>query len=68
VAGTNTELKPAEVAERLRVSVQTLAHWRSRGVGPRSYRLGERGGPVRYRSRDVDRWIDERAAQSRSAA
>jgi excisionase family DNA binding protein len=47
-------LTPAEVAERLQVSVKTLERWRSGGRGPR---FGRRGAVIRYRVVDVDEWM-----------
>ncbi|HZL06078.1 MAG TPA: helix-turn-helix domain-containing protein [Coriobacteriia bacterium] len=50
-----------EVSGRLRVPEATLRYWRSRGVGPRSFRVGRR---VMYRTDVVDEWLmdQERAA------
>jgi excisionase family DNA binding protein len=48
-------LKPAEVAERLRVSLKTLEGWRRRGTGPVFVRLG--GRDVRYPEGELERWI-----------
>jgi excisionase family DNA binding protein len=48
-------LTPAEVAERLRVSVKTLERWRADGGGPRYSRRGQR--LVRYFADDVDAWM-----------
>jgi predicted DNA-binding transcriptional regulator AlpA len=48
-------LKPAEVAERLRVSLKTLEGWRRRGTGPVFIRLG--GRDVRYPEADLVAWI-----------
>lgn len=46
----------AEVAEWLRVKVNTLEHWRSRGRGPAFRKVG---GVVRYRRSDVENWLEE---------
>jgi predicted DNA-binding transcriptional regulator AlpA len=43
-----------QLAERLQVSVKTLAMWACRGEGPRYARPG--GGRVRYRLSDVMGW------------
>ncbi|MDE0571814.1 helix-turn-helix domain-containing protein [Demequina sp. B12] len=49
-----------EVADLLGVPVATLYVWRTRGQGPRGFRLGRH---LRYRPSDVDAWIDfQRAA------
>ena len=44
-----------DVAEFLRVPVQTLYQWRSRNYGPRGIRVGRH---VRYRPQDVRAWVD----------
>jgi excisionase family DNA binding protein len=44
-----------EVADYLRVPLNTLYQWRHRGTGPRAGRVGKY---LRYRRADVDRWID----------
>lgn len=54
----NRLLTPAEVSDYLSVSVATLAHWRARGEGPRSYKIGAR---VRYRLFDLNRWIAQQS-------
>ena len=38
MAGIN--LKPKEVAERLRISAHTLSNWRVKGEGPRYIKFG----------------------------
>jgi hypothetical protein len=47
----------AQVAERLDVATGTLAGWRCRGIGPPYIQVGARGR-VRYRTEDVDAWLD----------
>lgn len=44
-----------EVATMLKVPIQTMYGWRYRGEGPRGMRVGRH---VRYRRRDVERWLD----------
>lgn len=52
-------LTPAEVAEILGVTVQTLAVWRCADRYPLQYvKVGSR---VRYRPTDVDRFVERRA-------
>lgn len=46
---------PEEVATRIKRPPKTLAQWRSRGVGPRYFKL--ENGHVRYLRSDVDSWI-----------
>jgi excisionase family DNA binding protein len=53
VAGTL--LTPAEVAERLKVSMRTLEFWRHQGRGPVFVRVGKR---VRDRADDVEGFIE----------
>jgi excisionase family DNA binding protein len=57
-------LSPREAADYLGVTLQTLYQWRSANRGPKSYKLGEKNPdalndsrPVRYRRKDLDRWI-----------
>jgi hypothetical protein len=51
-----TYLKPLAVAEKLGVTIGTLANWRWRGAGPAYYAIG---GMVRYCDQEVDAWIAE---------
>lgn len=46
-------LTRAEVGERLRVPVPTLAQWATKGTGPRYARIGKH---VRYRLADLLVW------------
>jgi excisionase family DNA binding protein len=48
-------LSPDEVAVFLGVPLRTIYRWRSRGDGPRGYRIGRH---VRYRARDVEHWLE----------
>lgn len=45
-----------DVADYLRVPVQTLYSWRVQGRGPRARRMGKH---LRYRSEDVITWLDQ---------
>ena len=49
----------AEVAEMLGVPVATLYQWRYHGTGPVGIRVGRH---VRYRTADVDAWLEEHAS------
>ncbi len=49
-------LTPAETAAMLAVSERTLREWRKNKVGPPHLRLSHT--KVRYRTEDVDAWID----------
>lgn len=51
-------LKPPEVAEVARLSVHTLAVWRTKNEGPRYVKVGRF---VRYRAEDLDAWLESRA-------
>lgn len=54
---TSDELMTAkDVAAWARVHVLTLYRWCSRGLGPRAVRLG---GVLRFRRKDVERWLEE---------
>ena len=53
-----------EVAEFLGVPVATLYAWRQNGTGPRASKVGRH---LRYRPRDVERWLDEQRAPEPAA-
>jgi predicted DNA-binding transcriptional regulator AlpA len=55
-------LLPPEVAEILRIEVETLEGWRSKGIGPKYLKLGKR--EIRYRPSEVLRWLDERVCSA----
>lgn len=46
-------LTPAEVSQRQKISVRTLAQWRYLGRGPRFAHFGKH---VRYHRDDVEQW------------
>jgi len=48
-----------EAANYLGLPVSTLRHYRTRGEGPRSFKLGYR---LQYERADLDAWITERKA------
>ena len=48
-------MSPYEVASYLGVPLRTVYRWRTRGDGPRGYRVGRH---VRYRVGDVERWLE----------
>lgn len=54
-------VKLAEAAEQLRIPINTLRYYRSRGVGPASFRLG-RG--IVYTQQALDEWVDQQQAAS----
>lgn len=49
-------LTPYEVSVFLRVPLRTIYRWRSRGDGPRGYRIGRH---VRYRVDEIERWLED---------
>jgi predicted site-specific integrase-resolvase len=53
-------LTPVEVADRLRVSVGTLANWRCRGEGPKFAKFGSR---VLYPLSEVERYEKRQVVQ-----
>ncbi len=54
-------LTPQELAAWLGIPVQTVYAWRYRRSGPRGYRVGKH---VRFRRRDVERWLEQRADEA----
>jgi hypothetical protein len=51
-------LTPAQAAEYLGISVDTLANWRGNQVGPAYVKLSKRA--VRYQTVVLDAYMDER--------
>jgi predicted DNA-binding transcriptional regulator AlpA len=51
-------LRAEDVAEITGLSIETLAQWRSQRKGIPFVKLSR--NCVRYRQRDLDRWLDER--------
>jgi predicted DNA-binding transcriptional regulator AlpA len=56
-------LSRPQLADRLGVSIATVAQWASRGTGPRYARLA--GGKVRYLLVDVVAWEQEQMVSTR---
>lgn len=54
---TSKMLSVRELAELLQVPAATIYRWRSRGEGPRGYRIGKH---VRFRRVDVEAWLESR--------
>lgn len=54
-ATPRTWLSPAEAADYLRLSIQSLANMRCTGAGPKFHR---RGRVVRYKRTDLDKWLE----------
>jgi hypothetical protein len=59
-----TTLTTAQAARHLTASPRTLEAWRIRGGGPPYLRISSRC--VRYRLRDLERWLDERTVRHTS--
>jgi excisionase family DNA binding protein len=55
-------LTAQELAEMLRVRVETVNQWRYRGQGPRAIKSGRRF--LRYRLSDVQAWLEQHAEQA----
>lgn len=62
--GKDSLATPAEVAEFLRKPPKTLAEWRSRGLGPRYFKIGR---DVRYSWTAVHEWLAGQAVEARNA-
>jgi excisionase family DNA binding protein len=54
-SGLERLMSPLDIARFLGVPLRTIYRWRSRGEGPRGYRVGRH---VRYRARDVEHWLE----------
>jgi excisionase family DNA binding protein len=57
-------LTTRQAAEYLNYELRTLESWRHRGGGPRFVRVSAKS--VRYRSADLEAWIEERVRTSTS--
>lgn len=55
---------PHTLAERFGVPVATVYSWRSKGAGPRGFRVGKF---VRYRLEDVEAWEQEQIEKEQAA-
>lgn len=58
-------LTPEQAAERLGVSVNTLARWRMAGDGPRYCQINAR--LIRYRALDINEWLQSRSVEPAKA-
>ena len=52
-------------AAELDVPVRTVYAWRSRGLGPRGYKIGRH---IRFRRSDVEAWLERQADRPQTAA
>lgn len=55
-----------DAGQKLGLSPRTLQHYRVTGEGPPYTKLGGTNGPVRYRLRDLDSYIEQRLRRSTS--
>lgn len=53
-------LTPEQVSDLLKVSVDRLAQWRTRGQGPKFVKLERL---VRYRASDIEAWLTKKQPQ-----
>lgn len=58
----NEYMTTEQVSEYLKVPVNTLYQWRSRGVGPRAAKAGRH---LRWKRSEVDRWMDDNTAYAK---
>lgn len=58
-------LSPSELADRLSVPVSTIYDWHLRGRGPARIKVGRH---VRYRSSDIEAWLDANRSTAGTAA
>lgn len=54
----NPWMSPDELAEWFGIPLATVYRWRSRGDGPKGYKIGRH---VRYRRSDVEAWTETQA-------
>ena len=58
-------LDPPTVAEDFGVTVQRLAEWRHKGIGPNYVKVGRL---IRYRAEDINAWLDANTVKTGDAA
>lgn len=54
-SGHGNYVSLAELAAQLKVSVQTIYDLRSKGRGPRGFRVGTQ---LRFRESEIDAWVE----------
>jgi len=57
-------LTTAELAELLRIPIETLYQWRHKGEGPPATRIGRH---LRFRRSSVDAWLETRTEPTTAA-
>ncbi len=62
MSADRTYLRPPKVADKLGVSIGTLANWRTKRIGPPFYKKGDL---ILYRDDEIDAWV---RASARMAA
>lgn len=61
VMTNDDEIKTSnEVADRLKIKPKTLSEWRSKGKGPKFFRVGSTR-TIRYRESDIKAWLDSQS-------
>ena len=58
-------MTPAELAEECKVEIATIYSWRTRGMGPKGFKLA---GSLRFRRSEVRRWLAESGDTAQVAA
>ena len=58
-------LGPGELADWLGVPLGTVYRWRTNGDGPPGLRVGKH---LRYRVKDVERWLEAQVEHARESA
>lgn len=56
-------LTPRDLVAMTKSTDATVRWWRHMGIGPKYIKLTER--TIRYRKSDVDKWLEERYAESK---
>lgn len=60
-------LDSSELSEEIGVTRETLARWRSQGIGPSYIRLGKRHSGIRYQRASIERWLAAREHETAHA-
>jgi excisionase family DNA binding protein len=62
--GVDEWLTIEDLARELGIPVRTVSDWRYRGKGPRGHRIGRH---IRFRRRDVEKWLETLADEPRAS-
>jgi len=60
--GEETFWSPEALAQTLGIPLRTIYNWRTRGEGPRAFKIGRH---VRYKPADVALWLEAQADKPR---